>query len=288
MANQFLQYWEPKQIDNEFAVEEVLVHSGSDQFRRMKVQPGDTVWIVTVRRPGELVTIGRIQIGDVVDYNEAVKRIGQNVWEARDHIIAEVGTEEELRELNLMDIASQLRFQSKRDHLTISNGRMTAQQLQTIRKLTAASAMLLSSKWYATELPDAPELEQQISKSGAGYGDPKTNKEVERAAVSFVTKWYETKGWSVESVEAEKCGYDLHCTKNNIKENVEVKGVRGNGLSFIITANEVKQAHNDSDFVICIVNSALSSNPQTTRYSGNELIGKFEFVELAYRASLRK
>jgi hypothetical protein len=288
MLNQFLQYWEPKQIDNEIAVEEVLVHSGSDQFRRMKVLPGDTVWIITVRPPGELVTIGRIQIGDVVSYGEATKRVGQNVWQARDHIIAEVGTEEELREVNLMDIAEQLRFQSKRDRLAISNGRMKAQQLQTIRKLTPASAALLSSKWYATELLSAPELEQQISKSGAGYGDPKMNKEVERAAVSFVTGWYKGVGWEVESVEAMKCGYDLRCIKRRTKENVEVKGIRGTGLSFIITANEVKQARDDADFVICIVNSTLSANPQMTRYTGKELINKFELVELAYRASLRK
>jgi hypothetical protein len=214
--------------------------------------------------------------------------VGQNVWQSRDHIIADVGTEEELREVNLMDIATQLRFQSKNDRLSISSERMKAQQLQTIRKLTPASAELLSSKWYSTELPSSPELEERISKSGAGYGDPAANREVERAAVSFVTKNYEDEGWKVESVELKKCGYDLRCTKNETEEDVEVKGVRGTGLSFIITANEVKQARDNSDFVICIVNSALSENPQMTRYSGKDLIEKFELVELAYRASLRK
>jgi hypothetical protein len=288
MANHFLQYWKPGQVDYELGRDDPLNHSGSDQFRRMKVQPGDTVWIVTVRLPGELATIGRIQVGEVMGRAEAVRRVGQNVWPSRDHIIATVGTEEELREVNLMDIATRLRFQSKNDRLSISNGRMKAQQLQTIRKLTPASAELLSSKWYSTELPSAPELEERISKSGAGYGDPAANREVERAAVSFVTKHYEDEGWIVESVELKKCGYDLRCTKNGTEENVEVKGVRGTGLSFIITANEVKQARDNPDFVICIVNSALSAIPQMARYSGKELTDKFELVELAYRASLRK
>jgi hypothetical protein len=288
MPTHFLQYWEPKQIDYTMDVDDVLTHSGSDQFRRMKIQPGDTVWIVTVRRSGELTTIGRIQVDRVVSYREAVRHFGKNVWESRDHIIAKVGTEEEMREVNLMDVAAQLRFQSKRDRLAISDGRMKAQQLQTIRKLTPASAALLSSKWYSTELPSAPELEERISKSGAGYGDPAANREVESAAVSFVTKHYEDEGWKVESVELKKCGYDLRCTKKGAEESVEVKGVRGTGLSFIITANEVKQARNNSGFVICIVNSALSANPQMTRYSGKDLIDNFEFVDLAYRASLRK
>ncbi len=289
MSNQFLQYWKPEQIDYALVNAASADHAGSGQYKRMKVTPGDTVWIVTRRPTGDLVTIGRIYVGEVISRGEAVRRFGEkDVWDAENHIVAELGTEEKFRELSLMDIAAQLRFHGKKDRLEISDSHVTAQQLQTLRKLTPDSVALLASKWNATELPNAPELEQEISKAGAGYGNPEMNRKVERAAISFVYKWYEERGWKVESVETQKCGYDLRCTKQKVEEDVEVKGIKGTGLSFIITANEVRQARNNSDFVICIVNSALSDNPRMTQYRGKEFIEEFDFVELAFRASLRK
>jgi hypothetical protein len=289
MSNQFLQYWKPAQIDYALEKGASADHAGSGQYRRMKVMPGDTVWIVTTRFPGELVTIGRIYVGEIISRREAIKRFGEEeVWDAEDHIVAEPGTEEKFQELSLMDIAEQLRFHGKSGRLKILDGLVPAQQLQAIRKLTPASILLLESEWNVDRLPSAPEIEHQISKAGAGYGDPETNREVERAAIKFVTEWYEERGWNVKSVEAMKCGYDLRCTNQTKEEDVEVKGVQGTGQSFIITANEVREARDNANFVICIVNSALSSNRQMTRYNGKDLIEKFELIELAYRASLRE
>ncbi|HVF51545.1 MAG TPA: DUF3883 domain-containing protein [Pyrinomonadaceae bacterium] len=287
MSNNFLQYWEPKQADDELSIDEPLNRSGSGQFKRMGVQQGDTVWIVTVRSPGELVVVGRINVGKLITKAEAIRRF-TNVWDAPHHIVAESGTEEDLRELSLMDIAADLRFQSSsnRDRLNLEEGRVKAQQLQAMRKLTPTSVKLLELKWYQSELPNAPEIEQQI-KSGAGFGDPETNKKVERAAILLVTEWYENHGWRVLSVETKKCGYDLRCNKQGVVKHVEVKGIRGTGLSFIITAGEMRQARNNPQFVICMVTSALSENPQIFRYSGEEFIKKFNIVELAFRANLR-
>lgn len=129
---------------------------------------------------------------------------------------------------------------------------------------------------------------EQPLKVGAGFGDPETNRKVERAAVSFVTDWYESEGWTVESVEAEKCGYDLLC-RNGAKENhVEVKGVQGELVSFIITAAEVRQAQKDSDFVLCVVTSALTENPKLNLYDAESFVSDFELSPLSYRAFLRK
>ncbi|HEY0379110.1 MAG TPA: DUF3883 domain-containing protein [Pyrinomonadaceae bacterium] len=283
---QFLQYWEPAQVDYDMSVEELLLHSGSEQLYR--VQAGDTVWIVTVRPPGNLFVVGRLQIGERISYEEAKRRFSSNVWKAKYHIVAESGTEEELREVSLMDIAESLRFQSstKRDRLTLSNGRVKAQQLQAMRRLTASSVALLQAKWYATESLATSEIEQQI-KSGAGFGNPDTNRKVERAAITFVSDWYQRNGWIIKSVESKKRGYDLICSKGADEEHVEVKGIQGTELSFIITSNEVRQAHTNPAFVLCAVNSALSDNPRMSRYKGEEFIDKFKLDELAYRASLR-
>src|SRR2546421_4468214 len=46
-------------------------------------------------------------------------------------------------------------------------------------------------------------IEESI-KVGVGFGNPEMNRKVERAAVQFVTQWYETQGWKVISVETEK------------------------------------------------------------------------------------
>jgi hypothetical protein len=214
MARNFLQYWKPAQVDREIFIEEPLVHSGSGQFEKMQIVPGDVVWIVTVRPLGEFVLVGRIQVGECISYQEAVMRFGDNVWESDDHIVAEPGTEKDLREISLMDIAGQLRFQSSsNDRLTISNGYVKAQQLQSMRKLDPTSVPLLEAKWYGAGLPGEGELEQQISKSGAGYGNPETNRKVERAAVEHVTRWYESRGWKVQSVEAKSA--DMTCSVKN-------------------------------------------------------------------------
>lgn len=125
------------------------------------------------------------------------------------------------------------------------------------------------------------------AQTGAGFGDPAENKLVEVAAVRAVVKTYQGDGWSVRSVERDKCGFDLECTKNGSVENVEVKGVRGTATCFIITAGEVKQAQTNPNFVLMIVASALSQTPKITRYSGEEFSQRFELSAIQYRAVLR-
>lgn len=137
------------------------------------------------------------------------------------------------------------------------------------------------------ELEPSSEIVENEITSGTGFGNPETNRRVERAAVSFVTDWYEANGWHVKSVEADKCGYDLLCKKGRIEEHVEVKGVQSSQPSFIITAGEVRQAQTNPSFIICVVTSALSDSRQMIKFVGKDFIRKFEMKPLAYRATLR-
>jgi hypothetical protein len=125
------------------------------------------------------------------------------------------------------------------------------------------------------------------AQTGAGFGDPAENKLVEVGAVRAVVKSYEGDGWSVRSVERDKCGFDLECTKNGSIENVEVKGVRGAAPCFIITAGEVKQAQTNATFVLVVVTSALSESPKITKYSGVEFCQRFDLSAIQFRAVLR-
>jgi Domain of unknown function (DUF3883) len=126
-----------------------------------------------------------------------------------------------------------------------------------------------------------------LGRGGAGFGgSPEENREVETAAISHVTREYEQNSWNVESVEQDKCGYDLLCTKCSIEEHVEVKGIRGQDPSFIITVGEVRSASHDVNHVFCIVTEALDK-PHTLRLTGKEFLKRYELEPLSFRATTR-
>lgn len=132
-----------------------------------------------------------------------------------------------------------------------------------------------------------PDSSDTISQGGAGFGDPAENRLVESAAVRAVVAHYQECGWTVRSVERDKCGFDLECVKGEIVEQVEVKGVRGTGLCFIITAGEVRQARTNPKFFLVAVTSALSGSPTLTKFSGADFVQRFDLAAVQYRAILR-
>jgi hypothetical protein len=121
---------------------------------------------------------------------------------------------------------------------------------------------------------------------GAGFGDAKQNKKVEKAAVQAVVASYRKQGWEVISVEQQKIGYDLHCRKGLQRQLVEVKGTSGNLVSFIITAGE-RRAARQEDFVLKVVCSALSKHPAIRTWSGPQMERSFAFAEMNYVATLK-
>lgn len=118
---------------------------------------------------------------------------------------------------------------------------------------------------------------------GRGFGTPEENKLVEIAAVNAVTADYALRGWRVQSVEHEGCGYDLVCGSGESVEHVEVKGVSGNVQQFVITEGEVRQARGNPRFVLYVVTTART-RPVLTRYKGSDFLGLFRLTPLAHRA----
>jgi hypothetical protein len=123
---------------------------------------------------------------------------------------------------------------------------------------------------------------------GAGFGDPAENKLVESASVRAVVKAYEADRWLVRSVERDRCGFDLECTKDGEVEHVEVKGVRGSGLCFLITAGEVEQARANANFFLLVVTSALTASPTLTKFTGADFCRRFDLSAIQYRAALAR
>lgn len=133
---------------------------------------------------------------------------------------------------------------------------------------------------------DEPLLLPRQSR-GAGFGDPETNRLVERNAIAEVTKWYRSQRWKVQSVEADKCGYDLLCRRDSRTEYVEVKGVAGDMPNFVITAGELAQAKSNPAFVICVVVRAISRNAKVHRLTGAAFRERYELRPLQFKAVAR-
>lgn len=126
-----------------------------------------------------------------------------------------------------------------------------------------------------------------VSRAGQGFGDPLTNPIVERAAVAFVTREYEGRGWNVLSVEAENRGFDLECSSGRQREHVEIKGIQGTTWSFMLTANEHRAAGSDPAFVLIAVTDALGS-PTPRRFTGSQLLQNCVIEPISFRVRVRE
>lgn len=140
--------------------------------------------------------------------------------------------------------------------------------------------------FYVTEREE-PSPTGEGSRAGAGFGDAEANREVERAAVEYVKRRYEDRGWCVDSVESEKRGYDLRCSKAGEELHIEVKGVTGAAVQCILTAGELRCAAQDPQFVLAIVTSALSEEPLLLEWKGLEVDAEFLAEPISYRLSHR-
>lgn len=149
MAKHLLHYWLPATAAHNLEQHGDLTSIGSAQLSPRKIQPDDTIWIVTVE-DGILLLLGRVIVGEVIEERDAaVERLGtDNLWEAPYTVVPQPGTTEPLRPINLSPVADLLTFQSRRaPRLTIVDGKVNPQQLQSTRLLTPDSADLLEACW---------------------------------------------------------------------------------------------------------------------------------------------
>ncbi len=132
----FLLYWTPPYAREALAERYRLQTLTSAHLRRVSV--GDVVWVVSATR-GRLSLIGRLAI----DRMTAGERGPRACAKARQG--------ERMRDvpLNFAAVAA-LRFAgTERDRLDCADGVVHPQQLQTMRRLTPASARLLARRWRA-------------------------------------------------------------------------------------------------------------------------------------------
>jgi hypothetical protein len=160
--------------------------------------------------------------------------------------------------------------------------------VQKRRSKTLLTELLGTNSGTTPERPPIPAVHRPQVPAGAGFGDSEQNRKVEEAAVHFVRKWYEKRRWQVTSVEAQRCGFDLLCTRNSEEHHVEVKGSTGSERRFIVTAGELRQVCNDGCFQLMLVTDALSEQPHSQRWSAQKFRDNFDFEPSRYWATLKE
>ncbi len=137
----FLQYWRTYNAANELGTP--LNFAASAQFK--KLEHGDMLWIVALRQQ-KLVLLGSLIVGKVVARREAVKELGNRVYDAPLVALAEPGTEQDIIEAEIQELAPRLRFISSHDRLALAEpDRTDGKQLQRLRELTPETSGLLQS-----------------------------------------------------------------------------------------------------------------------------------------------
>lgn len=69
----FLLYWQEKNVREHETSGYPLDVVSSRQLKRAKA--GDTLWLATVNQAGELILAGRGKIGEIVDYQTAIRKL---------------------------------------------------------------------------------------------------------------------------------------------------------------------------------------------------------------------
>lgn len=292
MSVHYLYYSKPSQVELDLSIHGEdgipLDHWSSAQFKKLK--QGDHLWIVTILE-GRLKLLGHLKVDQMMTFRQAVKYLGRDsLYDATYHAVCKQEHAEYMKKLDIHEYAHSLRFESLNDRLVFNmDGLLTAQQMQSMRRLTDDSAALLENIWsQPADQNDGEDLADTESMGEGGYElDSAMRRQIEQSAVEHATCILISEGWSVESVEAEKCGYDLHCTQDDDERHVEVKGTQGDQPAFIITAQELRCADEDTYFELWVVVRTLDKEAKVHRYTGEELRQHFRLQALQYRAVLK-
>jgi len=137
----YLTYWRFGTVANH--PEGPIDHAASEQFG--DVRRGDVLWIVTFDK-GTLYLVGRLEVGETGDQEDALKRFGRDVWEATYHLFAAPGTAAPKVLLDLTDVAPQLSFAGRVKQLP---PHFTWQSFRSKRRLTSDGADLMEDFWQA-------------------------------------------------------------------------------------------------------------------------------------------
>ena len=128
----------------------------------------------------------------------------------------------------------------------------------------------------------------QMNNAGGGFGTPEQNRIVEQAACKAVQRHFRNQGYELVSREKENLGYDFDVRRKSEELHIEVKGISGSLLKFMITTNEIKCARTDSKFQLAAVTEATTVRRHIQFFTGKEFLNKFGLKPAAYFAEVKR
>jgi hypothetical protein len=178
VTNYYTHYWnnETFYANKEIDPTGPMEHTAGNLFRARGVTTGDYVYVVTALE-GKLYLIGRMEVGEILNYREARKKLSFEPWEAEDQVLALPGTATPTSYERRVpdDITASLRFytSSKRTPSPLKfvrPGRLDQQTLRGVREMTPDSADLLEKVLNAHDDEMDDEMDDDESRPPADYG----------------------------------------------------------------------------------------------------------------------
>ncbi|MBK5152388.1 DUF3883 domain-containing protein [Burkholderia sp. R-69608] len=124
-----------------------------------------------------------------------------------------------------------------------------------------------------------------VTVRGGGFADPQTRREIELAAVRYVTRELELQGFTVEDRQRENCGYDLLARRGPEELLYEVKGTDAISPQFFISRNERNCSKVHENWRLAIVTSARAT-PMLHVLTPAEMEDRFTFECLAWECAI--
>ena len=185
-----------------------MVHAASNGFSRHRVTVGDTVY-VAAQRERRMLLVGRMPVDAIVDRAEAEQRLGMELIDKREHVLAVVPTsvvhfDREVPEHVARALRSvrgaRVAFDSETEYV------LSPTALQPRIWLDTASAEALDELLLA-ELPSDPPDDPVIGRR-AGPASAAMRDAVELHAMERVEQHYRDDDWTVVDVSDHQ-PYDL-------------------------------------------------------------------------------
>jgi hypothetical protein len=245
----------------------------------MGVAPGDVLYIAYLddRR---LHLLGRLPVEEILSQEQAERRFGERLWEAREHAVGDDGDIGVFDVRVADDVVRGLRFEREDGKVTTLNvaadGSVDGRALQSVRRLSSESASLLD------EILD----DESADAGGRRRISAAQRRAVELRAMEIVRQAYEARGWVVEDVSAYR-PYDLVCRRDADLRHVEVKGVSGPGVRVELTRNEVEHARTCPAVALAVVAGITVSDGEKPQGQGGllDLRDPWDLDEKALRAT---
>lgn len=277
----YLQYWKPLRAHRAFDnLAEPIYFLENGWFSRLS--PGDVLWLLTLGEDAAPRLILRAEIEFVEERRDHPPyAVGNStIFNNRRATVTEGdGVMPYAVPLPLTELRK-LRFHGRSERIQEPLSLALQGALASLRKLKTETIHVLEARWSTRDSHPWMDVDL-VGAINSGFASQEHRRKVEKRAVNLVREHLIGKGWDVKSVEAERCGYDLHCTRAKESLLVEVKGTAGVECRFFLTAGELNAAQAHENYRLYHVSNVLTQ-PRMRSIVGKRIVETFDLTPIAF------